>query len=1076
MKPTAETPRGQSKQTSGCLRRLRVLTFWGILCCLAVVRLTAAEHHGVVRFGGLPVPGATVTAQQGEKRVVTITDTQGFYSFPDLRDGPWSLQVEMLCFSTAKKDVTVGAGAPGTEWELKLLPLGEIKPQTDAPAAGEAASPMPRAAAANPRVPARDASRRSKTDQPPRPAANSQEGFQRADLNALPSREPAEGTSAPEGESGVFGGQSADELAQRAADGFLINGSTNNSASSPFGLLPAFGNFRKGPGSLYNGNLGLILDNSALDARPFSLTGQNTAKPSYNRVTGLMSFGGPLKIPGLIKSGPNIIVNYQWTRNRNATTQAGLVPTQAERRGDLSQSLDPLGKPVRIFDPATGLQFPGSVIPAGRISTQAKALLSLYPLPNFAGGARYNYQAPIIADTHQDSLQSRVSKGLGRKNSLSGSFAFQSTRMDDPNLFGFLDATASTGLNGSVNWRHSFSLRVLANLGYQYSRSVARTTPFFENRRNISGEAGISGNNQDPVNWGPPDLIFSGGVSALSDGRPSFTRNQTSGFSYGMFWGLGRHNLTFGADFRRQQFNYLSQQDPRGTFTFTGEATRAIADGLPVPGTGSDLAGFLLGVPDTSSIAFGNADKYFRASAYDAYFTDDWRVNPGFTLNAGVRWEYGSPITELYGRLVNLDIAPGFTAVLPVVANHPVGGLTGQAYPDSLIRPDKRAVQPRVGISWRPLPASSMVIRAGYGVYYNTSVYTTIAAQMAQQSPLSKSLSVRNSPDDPLTLANGFVGPAATTANTFAVDLDFRVGYAQSWQLSIQRDLPGALVMTAMYLGSKGAHGTQQFLPNTYPAGAVRPCPLCPAGYAYLASNGSSNRQAGQIQLRRRLRSGLAATAQYTFSKSIDDAALGGRGQGTMVIAQDWLHLRAERALSSFDQRHLLNLQVQYTSGMSVGGGARLGGWRSRLLKEWTVTSQVTAGSGFPLTPVYPAAAGTTGVTGSVRPDVTGASIYAAPPGYYLNPAAYTAPAASSWGNAGRNSITGPAQFAVSASLGRTFRVRDRVSLDLRVDSSNVINHVTFPSWNTTVTSTQFGLPNVANPMRTVQTTLRARF
>jgi hypothetical protein len=194
------------------------------------------------------------------------------------------------------------------------------------------------------------------------------------------------------------------------------------------------------------------------------------------------------------------------------------------------------------------------------------------------------------------------------------------------------------------------------------------------------------------------------------------------------------------------------------------------------------------------------------------------------------------------------------------------------------------------------------------------------------------------------------------------------------------------------------------------------------------------------------------------------------------VIAQDWHNLGAERGLSSFDQRHLMSLQMQYSTGMGVGGGALLGGWKGRLVKAWTITSQITAGSGFPLTPVYLAAVNGTGMTGSIRPDVTGASPYAAPAGYFLNPAAYAAPTPGTWGNAGRNSITGPAQFSVNASLGRAFQVRDRVMLDLRIDCANVINHVTFPNWNTTVNSTQFGLPNTANPMRNTQVTLRARF
>jgi hypothetical protein len=117
-----------------------------------------------------------------------------------------------------------------------------------------------------------------------------------------------------------------------------------------------------------------------------------------------------------------------------------------------------------------------------------------------------------------------------------------------------------------------------------------------------------------------------------------------------------------------------------------------------------------------------------------------------------------------------------------------------------------------------------------------------------------------------------------------------------------------------------------------------------------------------------------------------------------------------------------------------------------------------------------------TGVTGSVRADYTGAPLYAAPAGLFLNPTAYTAPLPGQWGNAGRNSVTGPSQFSLNASLGRTFRLRDRFNLDLRFDSTNALNHVAYTAWNTTVNNAQFGLPIGANTMRLVQTTLRLRF
>jgi hypothetical protein len=220
----------------------------------------------------------------------------------------------------------------------------------------------------------------------------------------------------------------------------------------------------------------------------------------------------------------------------------------------------------------------------------------------------------------------------------------------------------------------------------------------------------------------------------------------------------------------------------------------------------------------------------------------------------------------------------------------------------------------------------------------------------------------------------------------------------------------------------------------------------------------------------------LTATLQYTFSKAIDDAALGGKGTGTPVIAQNWLNLSAERGLSTFDQRHVLTVQGQYTTGMGLGGGTLVNGWKGALFKEWTVTTQINAAGGLPLTPVFPVPVIGTGVTGPVRPDYTRASVYAAPSGLYLNPAAYKAPSTGQWGNAGRDSITGPSQFSLNASLGRTFRMSDRTSVDLRVDATNALNHVTFPSWNTTVGNAQFGLPNQANAMRNVQTTLRFRF
>ena len=749
-----------------------------LIAWLAVSGLLASEHRGQVTFAGLPVPGATITATQADKRQVAVTDQKGVYTFKDLPDGTWKFKVEMLCFAPIDREVVVAPGAPDAVWEMKLLPFAEIQAAAGPQAPKPAPSPKPE----NP-VSISSGTPPPTTPETPAPAPKGKSRNAKAAANAPPSNPQAGFQRAGLNASADGGKLTADapEPGQSAADGLLVNGSVNNGAASPFAQSPAFGNNRKGGRSLYHGALGITIDNAFLDARTFSITGQDTAKPAYNHMTGSASFGGPLYIPHLMRPSRtpiNFFVGYQWMRNRNANTLPGLMPTAAERTGDFSHSTNPLGIPLSFVDPATGAPFPGNVIPQSRISQQAQSLLSLYPLPNFAGSNRYNYQIPVVGIANSDGVQTNLNKTFSMKDQVFGSFGYQRTSGTTPNLFEFVDTTGTSGLSANVNFNHRFTNRFFARFGFQYSRYSSRLTPNFANKQNISGEAGIMGNNQDPLNWGPPNLSFSGGISGLTDGLQDFSRNQTAAFSYSSFWNHRNHNVQFGADYKKLQFNDLSQQNPRGRFGFTGAATQAGA-----LGTGSDFADFLLGIPDTSAIAFGNADKYFRTSSYDAFLVDDWRINSAFTLNVGGRWEYSAPVTEKYGRLVNLDIAPGYTAVTPVVASDPVGSLTGQHYPDSLVHPDKHALQPRIGIAWRPLPASSLIVRAGYGVYYNTSVYQSIASQMAQQSPLSTSLSVQNGPGDPLTLANGFVASKTITQNTFAIDPNFRIGYAQNWNV-----------------------------------------------------------------------------------------------------------------------------------------------------------------------------------------------------------------------------------------------------------------------------------------------------
>jgi len=235
----------------------------------------ASAYHGQVTFGGLPVPGATVTATQGDRKFVSITDQQGLFSFSDLTDGTWTIEVEMQGFATIKQEVLIAPDAAAAKWELSMLPLDQIKAEVKSPVVPNASVATPTAKAAAKGEP------------------------------STPQEKKASDTATSE-----------DDLNQQAADGFLINGSVNNGAVSPFAQLAAFGNNRNGAKGLYNGGIGIIFDNSSLDARPFSLTGQNTPKASYNRITGVATLGGPLRIPHVWRKGPDSFVGYQGTRDR----------------------------------------------------------------------------------------------------------------------------------------------------------------------------------------------------------------------------------------------------------------------------------------------------------------------------------------------------------------------------------------------------------------------------------------------------------------------------------------------------------------------------------------------------------------------------------------------------------------------------------------------------------------------------------------------------------------------------------------------------------------------------------------
>jgi hypothetical protein len=978
---------------------------------LAAVLLSAALHAAgevLVRaeIGGVAIPGATVVATQGEKRIVSTTDEDGRCVLT-LDDGVWTLQIAMRGFVTVVREATVGS-TPSAPIDVKM----SLAP------AGELSSSM------SPATPPPDGT----SGMPPSPS----------DTAVL----------APDA----------------AADGLVVNGSTYNAAASPFAQPPAFGNYRPGARSLFTGSLALMGGNSAWDARPYSFVGQPAPAPDYADVQVAGTFGGPVKMPFLRGRRVQLTASVQRSVTTSANAVRTRVPTALERAGDFSASPAGTGTGRPILDPATGVRFPGDTIPAERLSPQALALLSYYPEPNVTGVLASNYETNLADKGTRSALQLRLATAMTTRQQVSASVAYQRGLTDSTSLFHFSDRHRTSDLDAAVTWSYHWSAISSMRARYELVRGLMETTPFFADRVDVSGEAGIGGNDRSPASWGPPNLAFASGLAGLTSAAPAARHTRAHLAGADLTWLRGHHNITLGGEWRPRRVTSASLADPRGTFTFTGSAT------------GDDFADFLLGRPHASSISFGDARTFFGASAA-AFLTDDWHPAPALTIDAGARWEYESPFREQEGRLANLDLAPAVSAAALVTPESAVGAVTGSVYPATLIEPDRGGLEPRIGVSWRPLAASSLIVRGGYGIYRQSEIYLPIALWLAAQPPFSTAASLESTAERPLTLANGLASAPDRLRNTVAVDPHLRAGFAETWQLSLERDLPGSLTVAVSYLGTRGHHLLQESLPNTVPPGADQPCPACPSGFIYISSEGTSSRHALQVQVRRRLRNGLGASMQYTLTKAIDNAtALAGASASGSSIAQDWTHLDTERGPSTFDRRHLLTAEVEYTTGVGTAGGGLLTGWRGRLVKGWVLAGELSVGSGLPVTPVSLTSVPGTGVTGTIRAStVPGAA--PAPAGAFINPAAYVAPAPGQWGTAGRNSARGPASFSLDASLSRSFPIHgERSTLEWRLDATNVLNRVTFVDVDALVGSPEFGLPDRTSQMRKLRMTLRWRF
>jgi hypothetical protein len=1093
-----------------------ILALW---FCSAV--LPAIDLSGRVASGGRPLPGALVTAHAGGATQSTSTGEDGAFAMQLAATGPVQIEVALFGFGPLKQTFSAEDAAKPLNLNLEL-----VAPRTQGRAGAGAQAPDWMQSLNNQvteslntpiAAPVPSAPENGETADSVLVQGSMQQAA--ADTSGMPGGPggfgPGMGGQGPGGAPGFgggggggggfgggggggFGGGGGGGRGGGGGGGFGGGGGGGGARPDFANMSPeerqkaiaqmrarrgaggpaVFGNNTTNRRQQYRGSAFWSFSDSALDASPFALNGASIPNPHYTNSGYGASIGGPLPLPAKLASGSFFFINYTGNRGANPYSSFGIVPTAAQRGGDFSSTFVPgTQTPVSLFDPTTKLPIPANILPASEISSIATGLLPFIPLPN-QPGATQNYRLLSTTPQDTDALNTRLNKSV-RTNRFDFSLNYQRRSGYTLQPFDFKDLTSGYGINSSIGYNRTISPHMVINFSSRLNLNRNETTPYFANGADIAGELGIQGLSQTPLNYGPPNLNFTN-FMGLSDSSPSLRRVETLVQSGGLRYTRGKHAFYMGFDYTRNIWDLLLEQNARGTLFFGGSATASIgANGYATPGTGFDFADFLLGSVQQATLRSGGYDTYPRSNAADGYFQDEWSVRKNLTLNLGVRYDYAAPFTEKYGRMDNLDVAPGFAAVAPVVAGG-TGPYSGQ-FPASLVEPDFNKFSPRVGIAYRPGFKRRTVIRSGFSLFYDNTVYNRIPGLLTAQPPFAETSTFTSAADNVLTLSDPFTGPAnVTIKNTYAVDKYLRTPYATTWNLSIEHELPGSLVSSVTYLGTKGTHMLDGIWPNVLSSGASGSSLINNAsGFTYYETVGNSIFNALQLRLNRRLRKGLQYTAYYQWSKSIDDAtSIGGAGS---TIIQNPNDIEADRGLSSFDHRHVFTFTTLAVSPFGPRGQYMKRGetFGAKLLSDWSATANLTLQTGAPLTATVlgtSADKSGTGAVGATRADATGLPISAGSGPFNL--LAFTTPAAGDYGSAGRGTIPGPGSIGLNATFGRTIQFGDsaRRSLDIRLSANNILNHVNITSWGTVVNSANYGLPVSAGVMRTLSLVLRVRF
>jgi Carboxypeptidase regulatory-like domain len=853
----------------------------------------------------------------------------------------------------------------------------------------------------------------------------------------------------------------------------------------------------------FHGDLWEFLRNDKLDARNYF---DYTGKPPYRQNQYGLTFGGPVRLPGINgrETGTYFFGYWEGFRSRQGFTNFATVPTTAERNGDFSTLLtsnvvgtNALGAPVysgQIFDPASTRAvgssfvrdpFPGNIIPTSRLNPSTSLFLSkLYPTPNYGNGVSLpNYLWTQSQSIDSDQFGVRVDQRLKNNDLLYARYSQVDSTQESP---GTLPTDSVNQFNGAksgmLSYTHLFNPTTIldAKVGYIRTRIPISPQPIgtdLVNQLNFAPSIKDALAFPDENTHIGPNLSISPRITSFPQyGWGLSNPDYNYQYNFDLSKVAGRHTLSAGLQLLH--WRHLTGQQPEITEGFDKLATND-----PTSQQGGDgLASFLLGLP-TNAANFGFNPTDISGNIYVGFVQDDFKVNSKLTVNIGLQYDYAQRPHFAGNRISTVDLQTGD---FRVATTNPYTNAPPNVR-SQLFDPYWRNFGPRIGIAYQV--TSRTVIRTGFGTFYdNNNSLIQEGRDSTSQWPFGPNIN-QNAVNLNNYIPSGqtFQSPLPQLSLTspippnFGVNvIGFREPTSEQWHFGIQQQLTESTTFEVDYLGSADTHVFIQPVANT----ALTPGPgsytsrqpfpnLLPGTWD--TNEGRATYEALQAKLTRRFSRGLSVLASFAWGRSFDE----GTTRGSQ--AQNFYDLRDSWGPSDYDVPR--QLVLSYVYDLPFGRGKAFLNQRgilTAILGNWQTSGIARFSDGTPFTIAAPydvANVGGSNERGSLAPgQQLLPSGFQQSPSHWFNSAAVTI-FPYTWGDLSRNILRGPGINDWDLSLLKSIPIKEASRIEFRSEFFNAFNRPQFGPPNATATSPSLGqIFTTKLPNRQIQFSLKLLF